>query len=1426
MRVQMMFGLRAWAFVLLIASALASKTYAGKPLKLSEEALKSDRIVNLTRLALRKFNEQNDEFNWYAQSEISSGRKWLYKGAIYELDLILHPTVCMKDAVLQDPDYEATCEPQGNSVNVSCEFLIWQRIWDNHNVVINTSECLRAGEFESSASVREIHTQPDKLIKATKTYQEVIRDIGEQLKEKSRLPPDAPYTEYFYVVENASKKKIAILEYKWNLTGCLEGEDINSSECYDKLPKNTLLTCSAEFDWPYRRNESWVELLGCSLTPTVSREDELYSITPLAMAKDFNTSLPVEYPTFMGRTLRWHFRRTEESITLSPEDENWIFPLIREAYRREHEKDDYVLEVSPKEFINMRKLITPDEILRFMVKLLVKSENSYSRRLHHHGSRNRVSLWDELGSSTVENVWCNMSLFVKEQSVTIDNCQKDQLWSSAMAKPLSEEEKSEPWFARMLELITEQFSDVNPLETPYTAHEVHRGTKRSVSENGMDTTLLELTVKFKLFACLSESMYYTCDPGAENIICNVVVKNTMEDSAELAVVSLSDCSHSVRLPTESITQWNKFPTERLMKEPKWQSRLGDAVRTHNSYFSSAPNYTRYYATDAHITPTLGTEAVRVMFELNMEVEWPVNKLRSCRVVITESAGEISNVNIYNCREEYLSGRIATSGTFRPMKKTEMNSDAFAKLQKLAVSKANRILTTSDFYYEMSHIQRSGTKIDGTPTVEFEMVLIKTDCNRVNKTNSFGQSECSFQDIGAAVVCDVQAQSVSWLHSFHDVRVSNCRVVDPTPPNLNLPPTYLDIMADETTFSDILKEVEVDFNKMNPNSKYFGLVTVDGVVNHTTQADGALVVTFEAIFQATIWEKENVNILVKSEDYNGQSQNFVSCNVSVRMAAHEETHEIRISGCIETRPLDLQSRTETPIKQKEVDFGSVGYEAIKILNNHSSPAATFHIHLSEFLSHQKFFGDRISIKLYLSWSSHTEGSLKIPHSPESVIVCRVTYWIRTFPREKTTLDIEDCHIYDRIKQDDRRRNMNDVEFRNFFVDPLLYRFLHLINRTIGSTHSLKLDDIYYRGYIGSGLFELAKGVSSALSEKFEFYANLVSKSVEETCANTSSTNPLRAYCPPSQNFYQCHCKVTNQPWLFWFNELEVVRCVHISKQPIKIVNGGPAIPLNLALVRNSRYDSELSSLRQYIFSTDKLVYGDPEIRRIEQSFAAGKRLTITIGFRPAHCNDSLSTPECNFWRHSHYVECTLVDIYVDFDGKLSTHLIPKNCRKVLNQSDSTVKQLLHSQSWQMDKGNDPPSTETKESGLSISIVYNVARVENVSTQYDNGRLVTFNAILQVKTCKSSLQLRNDTHCSGWLPQGRFVCKGEIFEGLRVNSNVETKLFDCYQDNPLTTTVSLPTTISATLSVPASQRTEGTEETEYIHSALFTTINPNQ
>ncbi|GAA51715.1 hypothetical protein CLF_106683 [Clonorchis sinensis] len=325
----------------------------------------------------------------------------LYKGAIYELDLILHPTVCMKDAVLQDPDYEATCEPQGNSVNVSCEFLIWQRIWDNHNVVINTSECLRAGEFESSASVREIHTQPDKLIKATKTYQEVIRDIGEQLKEKSRLPPDAPYTEYFYVVENASKKKIAILEYKWNLTGCLEGEDINSSECYDKLPKNTLLTCSAEFDWPYRRNESWVELLGCSLTPTVSREDELYSITPLAMAKDFNTSLPVEYPTFMGRTLRWHFRRTEESITLSPEDENWIFPLIREAYRREHEKDDYVLEVSPKEFINMRKLITPDEILRFMVKLLVKSENSYSRaRKPNRHFKEQYNIWNTVDRTT------------------------------------------------------------------------------------------------------------------------------------------------------------------------------------------------------------------------------------------------------------------------------------------------------------------------------------------------------------------------------------------------------------------------------------------------------------------------------------------------------------------------------------------------------------------------------------------------------------------------------------------------------------------------------------------------------------------------------------------------------------------------------------------------------------------------------------------------------------------------------------------------------------------------------------------------------------------------------------------------------------------------------------------------------------------
>ncbi|TGZ75907.1 hypothetical protein CRM22_000142 [Opisthorchis felineus] len=1019
-----------------------------------------------------------------------------------------------------------------------------------------------------------------------------------------------------------------------------------------------------------------------------------------------------------------------------------------------------------------------------------------------------------------------MSLFVKDQSVAIDTCQKTELLSSSMAKPLSEEEKSEPWFARMLELLTEQFSDVNPLETPFTAHEVHRGIKRSVSENGMDTTLLELIVKFKLFTCLSESMYSTCDPDAENIICDVVVKNTTEHSAELAVVSLSNCSHSVKLPTESITQWNKLPSERVMEEPKWQSRLEDAVRTHNSYFSSIPNYTRYYATDAHITPTLGTESVIMMFELNMETEWPVNKLRSCRVVITESAGEISYVEIYNCREEYSSGRTATSDAFRPMRKTEMNSEAFVKLQNLAVSKANRILTTSDFYYELSHIQSSRIKIGGTPFVEFEMILIKTDCYRVNKTNSFGQSECSFQDFGAAIVCYVQARSLLGLDSFHDVRVSNCRVVNPIPPNLNLPSTYLDIMATETTFSDILKEVEVDFNKMNPNSKYFGLVTVDGVVNHKTQADLALFVTFEAIFQATTWEKKNVNILVKSEDYNGQSQNFVSCNVSVRMAILKETHEIRISGCIHTRPLDLQIRTETPIKQKEADFGSVGYEAIKVLNKHSSPAATFQIHLSEFLSHQKLFGDRVSIKLYLSWSLHTEGSLKIPHYPESVIICRVTYWIRTFPREKKTLEIEDCHMYDRIKKDDHHRKMIHEEFRKLFVDPLLYRLLILINDTIRAKEPLKIDDIYAREYTGGGVIESANDVSSAVSEKFEFHANLVTQSVQKKCANTSSNKHLQGDCHYSQDFYQCNCKVTLQPWLFWFNELEVVHCVHISKQSIKTANGGPAIPLNLALVRNSRYDSELNGLRQYLFSTDKLIYGDPEIRRVEQSFSAGKRQTISVGFRPAHCNSSLSAPECNFWRYSHYVECELADIYVEVDGKVSTHLLPKNCRKVLNQSDSTVNQLLHSQSWQMHKGTGLPSTETKESELSVGIEYSVARVENVSTQYENGRLVTFNAILQVKACKSSLPLRNDTHCSDWLPEGHLVCKGQIFEGLRVNSKVETKLFDCYQDKRLTTTVSLPTTSSATVSVPAYQRSEGTEETEYIHSALFTTINPNQ
>ncbi|KER26934.1 hypothetical protein T265_05917 [Opisthorchis viverrini] len=1404
----------------LIVDGCASRTYVGKPLKLSEEALKSDRIVNLTRLAIRKFNEQNDELYWYAQREISSGRKWLHKGAIYELDLILHPTYCMKNTILQNPDDEEACAPKGNSVNVSCAFLVWQRVWDNHNVMIDTSECLRAEGFDSGTPVREIHTQPEKLIKSTKAYQEVIRDIGEQLKQKSQLPPDAPYTEYFYIVKN----KMAILEYKWNLTGCLEAQNANSSECYDKLPENTLLTCSAEFDWPYGRNGSWVELLECALTPTVSREDELYSITHLAMAKEFNTSLPIEYPTFMGRTLSWHFRKTEESIAPSPEDENWIFPLISKAYMREHQDDNRYLDVSPQEFINMRK-----------------------QRIFRHPYEYKPD--SDSGRSIEENVWCNMTLFVKEWRVAIDNCQESELRSSTKAKPLSEEEKSEPWFARMLELLTEQFSDVNPLEAPFIAREVHRGIKRSVSENGMDTTLLELTVKFKLFTCLSESMYSTCDPDAENIICDVVVKNTMEHSDEWVVVSLSDCSHSVKLPTESIAQWNKFPTERLIIEPQWQSRLEHAVRVHNSYFSSTPNYTRYYATDAHVTSTLETEAVRAMFELNMDIEWPVNKLRSCRVVITESEGGISNVEIYNCKEEYLSGRSATSGTYRPMRKTEINSDAFVKLQKLAVSKANKILTTSDFYYKLSHIQRSEAKVDDMVSVEFEMVLIKTDCNRVDETNSFGQSECSFQDFGcaapvssaiqfskkslhlasyqaysinhetttsrdeqtvnislkcqpttnqfdaemprctqtlsrsSAMVCHVQARSISWVHSFRDVRVSNCRVVDPTPPNLNLPSTYLDIMAAETTFSDILKEVEVDFNKMNSISKYFGLVTVDDVVNHMTQADAALFVTFEAIFQETNWEKKNVNILVKSEDYNGESQNFVSCNVSVRMAAHEETHEVRISGCIATRILDLQSRTETPIKREEADVDSVREEAIKILNKQSSTAVTFHVHLSEVLSRQ------------------------------SVIVCRVTYWIRTFPKEKKTLDIEDCRIFDHIKQDGYRRNMNQEEFRKFIVDPLSYRFLRLINGTINATDSLKIDDIYAREYIGGGLFESARGVSSVLNETFEFYANLVSQSVHETCANFSSNNHLQGSCHPSQNFYQCHCKVTNQPWLFWFKELEVVDCVRISKQPMKTVKEGPAIPLNLTLVRNSRYESELSSLRQHLLSTDKLIYGDLEIRRDEQSFAAGKRRTISIEFRPAHCNSSLSQAECNFWRHSHFVECTLVDIYADFDGKLSTHLIPKNCRKVLNQSDSTVKQLLHSQSWKMDKGNGLPSTETNESELSIGIVYSVARVENVSTQYEDGRLVTFNAILQVETCKTSLPLRNDTHCSDWLPQGQFVCKGQIFEGLQVNSKLETKLFDCYLDNPLTTTASLPTTSFTTLSATPYQRSEGTEETIY-------------
>ncbi|TGZ72682.1 hypothetical protein CRM22_001944, partial [Opisthorchis felineus] len=80
-----------------------------------------------------------------------------------------------------------------------------------------------------------------------------------------------------------------------------------------------------------------------------------------------------------------------------------------------------------------------------------------------------------------------------------------------------------------------------------------------------------------------------------------------------------------------------------------------------------------------------------------------------------------------------------------MRKTEETAEAFVRLKKLAEAKANLIMTDTYFYHKLSHIQESKIKNDGTPTVAFEMVLLRTDCNRVNKTNRRGDSNCAVQD---------------------------------------------------------------------------------------------------------------------------------------------------------------------------------------------------------------------------------------------------------------------------------------------------------------------------------------------------------------------------------------------------------------------------------------------------------------------------------------------------------------------------------------------------------------------------------------------------------------------------------------------------------------------------------------------------------
>ncbi|OON15178.1 hypothetical protein X801_09024, partial [Opisthorchis viverrini] len=1129
---------------------------------------------------------------------------------------------------------------------------------------------------------------------------------------------------------------MAVLEYRWNRTGCPQEETPNFKECFGKLPKDTLLTCAAEFEWPYRVNESWLKFPNCSWTPLVSLEHELYSFRRLSSA--CNSRLPIVQPRFTERKLSWHIRQTEEVMSLQPQDQEWMFPLINQAYQEKGRNRWYYARV--EEVIDLRRLVEPTEVLQFTARL----KGDYG-----------------------EHIFCKMTFFVENKTIQVKDCENKRDWTPKVSGLLSEDEKSQPWFIRMLDLLTELFGEINPLETPFTLSKVEHAVKRPVRENQVNTTLLQLTVNFKSSRCQWAMTYSNCDPDKENIVCDVVVRNSTSMPPETALPSVSDCWHSVKLPMQSVTRWISLHPEQLA-EPKWRDRLKQAVQVHNNNFIDPPDYTHYYASDVHITASSSeTKDTTIMFQLILEMQTPVKEHRSCQVVIKESHGKTIDFTVYNCEEEYSLTEKKLSPGFRPMRKTEETAEAFVRLKKLAEAKANLILTDTSFYHKLSHIQESRIKDDGTTTVAFEMILLKTDCNRVNKTNRRGDSNCAVQDFATAVICDVHAKSLSSLHAFHYVDVTNCHFVAPKPPHLNLPPTYLDIMVAETTFPVILKQVEVEFNRMNTDPRYYGLIIVEDVSNRTAKMDLSLFVTFKVTLQSTNWEKKNANIFAKSDDTDKKNQNLVTCHVSVRMLALEQTYELNIFGCNETRLLSIQNDLQAMTKNEDDDLWSVAEEVTGILTNYSSENVTFHIHQIQLLDREKLFGDRVSFNLYLWWNWGPSIPPYLTYKHKHFIVCRVTHWIRTFQRKRRTIDIRGCYSMERREQSNHNKPLCHVDFRKYNVDPLLPRFSRLISGKIGSREPLKIEGIFAYGRI------------PLPGEKFDFYANLRPEYIPEQCKNISTGATSSEQCRSFQGFIQCHCKLAFHPWKSGVHELEVVQCKQITDQPVKKSTGDPVIPFNITLAHANMFVSAISSLRQDMLPTNKVIYGDPEVRSTEIPLIAGQGLEVTLDIRPNKCNDSLTSAECDFWRYSHYIECKVIGYYVDWNRAPSIYLIPYTCQKVFNQSDYVIKQILLTESGLPNSRNDSISSERKKSKLSIQVEYAIATMEDITTEYKNGRLVTFNVTLQAQTCINTLPLRNDTQCSDWLPKGYVACRGRMFEGLQVDSQPEIKLFDCHQ-----------------------------------------------